>query len=42
MEMAFAHVLNNGLYIYHGVPDMPCTAEILGMLPVVWRGIWAD
>jgi len=38
MEMAFAHVLNKGLYIYHGVPDMPYTAEILGMQPVVLEG----
>lgn len=36
MEMGFAHVLGQKIYLYHPIPDMPsCKSEIEAMKPVV-------
>ena len=38
IEMAFGHVLRKKLYVLNPLPDLPYTAEILAMQPLVING----
>lgn len=38
IEMAFAHVLNKKLYCFYTLPELPYTAEILAMQPIILNG----
>ncbi|OGG54225.1 hypothetical protein A3H16_01985 [Candidatus Kaiserbacteria bacterium RIFCSPLOWO2_12_FULL_53_8] len=38
IEMAFAHVLGKPLYVLHPIPQLPYTAEIIAMQPVILNG----
>lgn len=38
IEMAFAHVLGKPLYVLYPLPELPYTAEILAMQPVMING----
>ncbi|MDP2650133.1 MAG: hypothetical protein Q8P16_01055 [bacterium] len=38
IEMAFGHVLCKKLYVLNPLPDLPYTAEIMAMQPVVIHG----
>ena len=38
LEMGFAHVLNKKIFLLNAIPQMPYTAEILAMQPIVLNG----
>jgi len=38
MEMGFAYVLNKKIYVLYPLPDLPYTAELQAMQPIVLNG----